>query len=243
MKTGLHTKVAVICTMAAIAAVGCDKQDGSPTPADRAPPKASSAGPTDASPTIQTTKTPTAEHGSPGQHEAVRSAEPAPAPPTEVKLALEGLTMTVPDGWKVSAPAKPGAMAPKVIYVLPRAEGDDSDGTVRVTHFPNMKGMNEANIDRWVGQVRRPDGTPSTRDDANVSKLDVGSVGLTIVDVTGTINALMGHAGGGEEGQRMIVAIIDHPQGPHFIKALGGAATIEKWHESIQAFLKSATPD
>ena len=229
--------------MAAFAAAGCDKQDASTTRADQAPTKASSAAPTDASPTIQPAKGPTAEHGSASQPEPVRSAEPRLAPPTEVKLALEGLIMTVPTGWKLSAPAKPGAMAPKVIYALPKADGDDVDGTVRVTHFPNMKGMNEANIDRWVGQVRRPDGTPSTREQADVTTVEVGSVSLTIVDVGGTINALMGHAGGGEAGQRMIVAIIDHPRGPHFVKALGNSVTIEKWHDSIRAFLKSATTD
>ena len=38
----------------------------------------------------------------------------------------------------------------------------------------------------------------------------------------------------------MIAAIVDHPQGPHFVKITGGVATMKRWEESIDAFLKSA---
>jgi hypothetical protein len=139
---------------------------------------------------------------------------------------------------------KPGPLAPKAVYRLPKAEGDTADGMVRVTHFPGMKGMDEANINRWVGQVKRPDGTPSTRDDAKVSTVELGPVRLTVVDVGGTVkmDAPAPH-GAGMSNQRMIAAIVDHPKGPHFVKAFGPAATIEKWQEAVQSFLRSARSD
>ena len=38
----------------------------------------------------------------------------------------------------------------------------------------------------------------------------------------------------------MIAAIIEHPNGPHFVKAVGPVNTIEHWRESIITYLKSS---
>jgi hypothetical protein len=38
----------------------------------------------------------------------------------------------------------------------------------------------------------------------------------------------------------MIAAIVDHPKGPHFVKATGGIPSMKQAEEAIFAFLKSA---
>ena len=153
-------------------------------------------------------------------------------------LTLSGLTMTVPQGWIAEA-VTPGPMAAKAAYRIPHGEGDDAECAVRITHFPDMKGKDKMNINRWLGQVQRPDGKPFTRDDAKIEVEEKSAIRLTIVDVSGTVSTNM--AGGpGESNQRMIAAIIDHPQGPHFIKVTGGEASIAQSADVIYAFLKSA---
>jgi len=43
-------------------------------------------------------------------------------------------------------------------------------------------------------------------------------------------------------GFRMIAAYIDAPDGPYYMKLVGPQATIAKWHDSVQTFLKSMRP-
>jgi hypothetical protein len=170
-----------------------------------------------------------------------KKTEPAPPPSPAAagsSLALVGLKMTVPAAW-VKEEVQPSPMGPVAVFKIPKANGGD-DGAVRITHYPNMKGkeMDERNIDRWVGQVTKPDGSPMTRADAKVTTAEVGAVRLTIVDMTGAVKMTMRDAA--KPNHRMIAAIVDHPKGPHFVVAGGPTASMEKWAKDIDAFLKSA---
>ena len=206
-------------------AFGCEKANTS-TPAD-------SAALSNESPAVETAKT----------GKAPASGAPAsgggPTGSGE-KLRLAGLTLTVPQGW-ISQTVPPGPMAPKGVYTLPKADGDDEDGMVRITHFPRMKGMDKANIDRWLAQVSHSDGTPSNRDDAGIKITQERNVRLTVADLSGIVKATM--RGTPRPGSRMIAAIVDHPQGPHFVVATGSIGTIQRWEGAIRAFLDSATAD
>ena len=155
-------------------------------------------------------------------------------------LRLTGITMTIPDGWVVQ-PVKPGPMEAKAAFALPKADGAQADGSVRITYFPGMKGKDDMNIDRWLGQTARADGTPSKREDAKIEHKTIGNVHLTTVDVSGAVKATRRSTP--QAGGRMIAAIVDHPKGPHFVVATGEAATIAKWETAIHDFLQSATAD
>jgi hypothetical protein len=129
-------------------------------------------------------------------------------------------------------------MAPVAVLRIPRLAPDGEDGTVRITYFPNMKGMDESNIERWVGQVARADGQPATRADAQIKVTELGNVRLTTVDLTGVIKLAMRDTA--KPNTRMIAAIVDHPKGPHFVVAAGDAKSMETWGDQIVGFLKSA---
>lgn len=174
-----------------------------------------------------------------GSFEPNASTAKRAAPASGSKLTLTGLSMSVPAGW-IRETAKPGPMAPKAVFKLPGVEGDPTGGEVRVTYFPGMKGMDKQNIDRWISQVRQSDGTPSTRDNAKLTVKDQGAVHLTIVDITGSVNTSMGASTESKSNHRLLAAIVDHPKGPHFVKASGGVACMKKWEASILAFLESA---
>jgi len=69
----------------------------------------------------------------------------------------------------------------------------------------------------------------------------VGPVRITMVDLSGTVKLTMRDAA--KPNQRMIAAIVDHPQGPHFVVSAGPGDSMEKWAVRIDAFLKSAKPE
>ena len=171
---------------------------------------------------------------------AVAGTTPAEATSDSI-LKLTGIAMEVPEGWQ-SQKFKPGPMAAKAFYLLAGAKDDPSGCTVRVTHFPGMKGMDEQNILRWIRQVRHSDGTPATRDDATITVEEMGAVRITVVDLAGSVSARMnGMASTAEKrNTRLIAAIVDHPQGPHFVRIAGGVGSMARWESSIYAFLRSA---
>jgi hypothetical protein len=240
----LALSVAVLAVFSA-----CDRQDTASEPAKPAPeptkPAQPAATPTEPAPKpakptpVKPTPAPTAAPEKKGE-----TAAPAPAgtqakaTSTGAQLVLTGLTMTAPQDW-VAEPAKPGSST-IAVYRLPKAEADTGGCFVRITHFPNMKGMDEMNINRWLTQLKRPDGQPLTREDAKIEVQEMGPVRLTTVDLTGTVLGAKDGKGGRSPDYRMIAAIVDHPEGPHFVKATGGIASMKQAEGAILAFLKSA---
>jgi hypothetical protein len=154
------------------------------------------------------------------------------------ELKLTGVTLSPPSSWTSRPPKHPGPMSPKAIYAIPAIEGDSQTGMVRITYFPGMKGKDDMNINRWLGQVTQPDGKASTRKHAKITKKTVGDVKLTIVDVSGAARVTMRDKP--QPGSRMIAAIIDHPKGPHFVVIAGHSKLIKKWEKEIYKFLESA---
>ena len=152
-------------------------------------------------------------------------------------LKLDGLTLTVPSGWNQGEIA-PGPFAPVAVLEIAKAGDDAENGQVRITHCPNMKGMDDMNLNRWLGQVSKPDGSSYSLDDANLSVTESRNIRVKMIDLTGNVKATMRdtpHA-----NSRMIAAIVDHPKGPHFIVASGGAATIDQAVTAIKGFVESA---
>lgn len=176
--------------------------------------------------------------------DAAPPANPEKAASGPTKFEHEGLTLTVPAGWKSKPVVGDRPMGPVALFEIPRVEGDKSDPEVRITHYPNMKGMDDANITRWVRQVRRPDGQPASEADAKIHEETLGPVRLKIVELSGTVATSMAvdanDPHGAKAQQRMIVAILDHPKGPHFVRIVGDVATMAKWEPKIQEFLHSA---
>lgn len=162
---------------------------------------------------------------------------------TQEVVDLDGITLTLPEGWvRDESPRAPGrfAAAGKVQFLLPKAEGETADVTITVHHYPLMKGMDEANVERWLSQFIQPDGRP-TVEVATQADYQLGEVSVTLVDIPGTMRP-----GGGmgsepaKENYRMLAAVINHPNGPHFFKLKGPADAVQRSKPSAVAFLKSA---
>jgi hypothetical protein len=169
---------------------------------------------------------------------AKAASGPAELGPDNV-VKLSGLRMKVPEGW-AAQPVKSGPMAPRIAFSLPPAEGDATGCELRISHYPQMKGKDELNIRRWIGQVSKPDGSPYAREDVDVNLIRKDSIRLTVVDLSGAVHEGMGREVMMKPDHRMIAAIVDHPKGPHFVKASGPARSMAKWADAIKQFLETA---
>jgi len=126
-------------------------------------------------------------------------------------------------------------------YELPAAEGDAEPASLVVFYFgPGQGGSVEANLDRWMGQLKQPDGG-SSKDKAKTETLTVNGMKVTLLDVTGVYaGGDMGGAAQGKPNFRMRAGVIETPKGGYFIKLVGPEKTVGKWDDSFDAFIKSA---
>jgi hypothetical protein len=157
----------------------------------------------------------------------------AAAPPA----STADLKFTPPSGWIAE---KPSSTSRKAQFKIPRTEGDPEDAELVVYYFQGGGGTPQANVDRWISQFTGPDGKPVSN--AKISHKMVGSIPLTVVDVSGTYSGSMGamqSGGSTQPGFRMLGAIAETTSGPWFVKLTGPARTVAKWEPGFQSFLDS----
>ena len=125
-------------------------------------------------------------------------------------------------------------------YTLPKTDGDPEDAELVVYYFGGQGGSVQANVDRWIGQFKKPDGSP-VGDSAKVSRKQSHGIPLTIVDCSGTYSGggpMMGSAAA-KPNFRMIAAVAEASSGPWFFKLTGPARTVAKWEPSFNSFLET----
>jgi hypothetical protein len=146
------------------------------------------------------------------------------------------LTWTAPPGWIEETPA---SSMRKAQYRLPHVAGDPEDAELAIFFFEGSGGSVQANIERWIGQFRKADGSPAT-DIAKTTHKQSHGIPVTIVDVSGTYLAGgMGMPGKQAEKPdfRMLAAVAETASGPWFFKLAGPAKTVARWVPSFESFL------
>jgi hypothetical protein len=152
-------------------------------------------------------------------------------------------------GLKYSAPAEwiaetPSSSMRQAQYRLPRAEGDPEDAELVVFFFKGDGGSVDANIQRWIGQFVKADGSPAA-DVATTTRRESHGIPITIVDVSGTYLAASGPSLAevkNKPGYRMLAAVAEAAGGPWFFKLTGPANTVARWQASFTSFLDSLEP-
>lgn len=168
-------------------------------------------------------------------------AAPALAAPADTKN-LGSFTIKVPAGWKSETPS---SSMRKAHFILPKAEGDKADAELIVFYFGQAGGGGvQANLERWYGQFKQPDGKDSKEVAKTSKKKSPDGIEITVVDVTGTYVApkQIGNPAAGtynEKDYRMLAAIVPAPDGDHFFKLVGPAKTIAKWSKDFDAMIAS----
>lgn len=121
-------------------------------------------------------------------------------------------------------------------------DGDGTAGLV-VYFFGNQgAGSAQANIERWVGQFKNPDGSPLA--DVAALKRKVAGFEILQVEVAGTY---VGGMGAGSEAvdqpdQRMVATIVNTPKGPYYFKFLGADAVVKRNRAALETLLASMKP-
>lgn len=145
----------------------------------------------------------------------------------------------VPEGW---TPEKPTSEMRLAQYKLPKAAGDGEDALLIVFYFgPGQGGTPQANIDRWVNQVKQPDGSES-KDKARTETLTVNGLQVSTVDVLGNYSGGMSQDSAPKDSNaiyRLRGAVIETPKGSYFVKLTGPEKTVNRWDQAFNDFIKS----
>ena len=149
------------------------------------------------------------------------------------------LKFKAPDGWTTE---KPTSSMRAAQYKLPKVEGNKDDATLVLYYFgATQGGTAQANIDRWIGQMRRPDGSDS-KSKAKTESMTVNGLKVTTVDVTGTYTAEMAPGSQtfhNDTDYRLRAAVIETPKGNYFVKLAGPAKTIARRDKEYNDYLQS----
>ena len=149
------------------------------------------------------------------------------------------LRFSAPNAWTVEKPSSSMRVAQ---YKLPKTDGDKDDASLVLYYFgSNQGGTAQANIDRWISQMKQADGS-SSKDKAKTETLTINGLKVTTVDVAGTYTAEMAPGSGSfhdDADYRLRAAVIETPKGNYFVKLAGPAKTVAHWEQSYTDYLKS----
>jgi hypothetical protein len=127
-------------------------------------------------------------------------------------------------------------------YRLPKAAGDGEDALLVLYYFgQGQGGPAQANIDRWVGQMKQPDGRPSS-ERAKTESFTVNGLQVSTVDVLGNYSGGMSPDSAPADKTsifRLRAAVIDTPKGSYFVKLTGPEKTVNYWDQGYTEYLKS----
>ena len=145
----------------------------------------------------------------------------------------------IPEGWTAEQPTSEMRLAQ---YKLPKSDGDAEDALVVLYYFgPGQGGTPQANIERWVNQVKQPDGSPS-QDKARTETLTVNGLRVTTVDVRGNYSGGMSQDSAPKDSNsiyRLRGAVIETPKGSYFVKLTGPEKTVSHWDKSFSDYINS----
>ena len=149
------------------------------------------------------------------------------------------ISYSIPEDWKSE---KPKSRMRKAQYRIPGFEGAE-DAEMAVFVFPGTGGSVQANINRWIGQMKQPDGSDS-KEKTEIKNFTVNNLPVTIMYVTGTYlksSSPMMMDGPKEEMKdyAMLAAIVETSKDPWFFKMVGPQTTVDHWKPQFDKFVNS----
>jgi len=149
------------------------------------------------------------------------------------------LKFSAPHGWVEEKASSTMRVAQ---YKLPKETGDAEDASLVLYYFGQSGGGGiSANLERWVGQMKQPDGSDS-KDKAKQHSLKVNGLTVTTIDLSGTYTAETAPGSGqflNNPNYRLRAAVIETPKGSYYLKLVGPEKTVAKWNGSVTDFVKS----
>lgn len=148
-------------------------------------------------------------------------------------------------GWRAPLPADwiaetPASSMRSAQYRVPGANGSGDGEMVVFFYAPGNGGSQQANIERWESQFSRPDGG---RVESRVSRLQLGAIPVTMVELSGSYarGVGMGPVGEPRPDQTLVVAMIETPDGRYTLQLYGPRATVAAHRKGFDALLRGFT--
>lgn len=181
-------------------------------------------------------------HSSGSTTHPARTAAPEGVPAPRGSAAPEAQDIAGGLAWQVEEPlvSRPPTSSVRAAEYIVR---DHPEAELAVFHFgAGQGGSIDDNVDRWLGQFTQPDGR-ATRDVATVEHREYGGLPATFVDTTGSFSGMRGEAAtDGADGQRMLGAIIEGPEGLVFFKLIGPRQAVTDAEPAFMRLLESIHP-
>lgn len=159
-----------------------------------------------------------------GFSEAPTHAMPASPAAAPAEPVVSGpFAWDVPSGWQ-ETPARP-------MRLVTFSVGDSGNTECYVSVFSNAAGGVEANVNRWLAQMRQePVSGPALADLPSIDML--GTLGV-VVFATGEYEGMDGST---RPDHALLGAICDAPEGSVFVKMIGPADEVEANRAAFEAF-------
>lgn len=153
--------------------------------------------------------------------------------------SLESIHLDVPKGWSRYLVKDP-TIGLRASYRLPGVLPDSDDVLVLLEHVPGIKGREQAMIAGWFGQELVLAGSVPTAEEMNLHEVRAGEITVTIAEMVGARRRVGASSAESPAVRHMvIVAILDHPNGPHVVRAGGPARSLRRWHKSVLTYINS----
>ena len=147
-------------------------------------------------------------------------------------IDVGAVAFKLPPGWQAQAPKS------QMRRAQVSAPGEAGPAELIVYFFgPQGAGSAEANVERWVGQFTKMDGSPTS--DSKQGKGDNPRFDVTTVEAAGLYHTGMGASGKPAAGQRLLAAIVTTDDGPYYFKFLGPDATVAAHRGSFDDVIAS----
>ena len=143
----------------------------------------------------------------------------------------------VPAGWNSVTPSSPMRKA-ELRVPGPEGTGAAGEAVITVFHFgPGQGGTVQQNVDRWFSQI---DGDNDAKGAAS-AKETIGTVPVTFARARGVFQSGMpGQPTTPLEGQALLGAILESPDGDVYVKMTGPAPTVEKAEPAFVQMIRAA---
>jgi hypothetical protein len=151
-----------------------------------------------------------------------------------------GLRWVAPAGWKTES-AQPMRAA---TYTVDPAPGDKSRAECGVYFFgAGQGGSVKANLERWKGQFKAPDGKPAA---AQVATRTARGLTITTIETSGDYSGMGGPVAPAQRAvsaYRLLGAIVEGRGGNIFVKFTGPTNTIAANRQKFQQLIGSFQPE
>ena len=155
------------------------------------------------------------------------------------KQAPRELRFKAPAEWVVEKPSSAMRVAQ---YKLPKAEGDAEDASLVLYFFgSNQGGSVQANLDRWISQIKQADGS-SSESKAKLETLTINQLKVSTIDLAGTYVAETAPGSGeryNKPNYRLRAAVIETSKGAYYVKLVGPMKTVSRWDKAFNGYLQS----